>query len=349
MSGETLTTQQVKCIVWDLDDTIWEGILLEGGGNSLRDGIMRVIKELDMRGILQSIASRNDHQQAMERLESFGIAEYFLYPQINFGNKSTSVRAIADELNIGIDSIAFVDDQQFERDEVASLHKEVYCIDAAEIQSIPDMPCMKPRFVTEDSAKRRQMYIEDKKRAAVEERFEGSREEFLSGLNMRFMIRHATEGDLQRAVELTERTNQLNATGRTYNYDELNALRTSANHLLYVCSLEDSYGDYGRIGLALVEKGETLWTIRLLLMSCRVMSRGVGSIMLNFIIRKALDEGKKLQADFVETGRNRMMYVTYRFGGFREIETDGKKSLLHYEEGGPYPGFPDYVEVVHDG
>ena len=348
MMDKTLTTRQVKCVIWDLDDTIWEGILLEGGGNRLRDGVREVIIELDRRGILQSVASRNDFNHAMARLESFGIAEYFLYPQINFGNKSSSVATIAGELNIGIDSLAFVDDQQFEHDEVNSIHKEVCCIDAAEILSIPDMPSMKPRFVTEDSAKRRLMYIEDRKRTTIEERFEGPKEEFLAGLKMRFTIQIATEDDLKRAVELTERTNQLNATGRTYNYDELNVLRTSSDHMLYICSLEDCYGSYGRIGLALVEKGDIVWTIRLLLMSCRVMSRGVGSILLNYIIRNACNNGKTLQADFVDTGRNRIMYVTYRFGGMKEIETDGSYSLLEFKEGGPSPGYPDYVEVVYD-
>ena len=163
MTDKTLTTRQVKCVVWDLDNTIWEGILLEGGANRLREGVLEVIMELDRRGILQSVASRNDFNHAMARLESFGIAGYFLCPQVNFGNKSSSVAAIAGELNVGIDSLAFVDDQQFEQDEVNSVHKEVCCIDAAEIRSIPDMHSMKPRFVTEDSSQRRLMYIEDRK------------------------------------------------------------------------------------------------------------------------------------------------------------------------------------------
>ena len=83
-------------------------------------------------------------------------------------------------------------------------------------------------------------------------------------------------------------------------------------------------------------------------MSCRVMNRGVGSILLNHIIRKAHDVGIVLRADFVETGRNRMMYVTYRFAGMKEISTDGSIIQLELEDRGSYPGFPDYVEVITD-
>lgn len=348
MTNDSASTRKIKCVVWDLDNTLFEGVLLEGEAESLREGVGDVVRELDRRGILQSIASRNIHEQAMERLKELGIEEFFLCPQIHFGAKSDSVKKIAESLNIGINSLAFVDDQPFERDEVASVHPDVLCIDAADVLAIPDMPSMQPRFVTDDSARRRRMYIDDMLRAAEEERFEGPKEEFLSGLNMRFAIRLATEDDLQRAVELTERTNQLNATGRTYNYDELDSLRRSTGHLLYVCSLDDRYGGYGRIGLALVEKGDDAWTIRLLLMSCRVMSRGVGSILLNHIVRKALDAGKKLRADFVETGRNRMMYVTYRFGGMQEIEKNGDHILLERDDSAPNPGFPTYVEVATD-
>lgn len=152
------------------------------------------------------------------------------------------------------------------------------------------------------------------------------------------------DGDLQRAVDLTERTHQLNATGLTFGHDELDALRSSPDHLLLMSSLEDKFGPYGKIGLALVEKGNDVWTLKLLLMSCRVMSRGVGSVMLNHIITEAARAGKRLQAEFVETDRNRMMYVTYKFAGFEEVARDGSWSLLEYQGSG-LAGFPTYLKV----
>jgi len=334
----------IKCLVWDLDETLWEGVLLEGGGKRLRAGAREVVEGLDKRGILQSIASRNDHDHAMENLRRLGMQDYFLYPQIHFGPKSDSLRVIAQKLNIGLNTFAFVDDQPFEREEVGQALPEVLRLDAVEMSAIPDLSRFIPRFVTEDSAMRRKLYMTDQSRAKAEENFSGPTEAFLATLDMHFTIAPVADGDLQRAVDLTERTHQLNATGLTFGHDELDALRSSPDHLLLMSSLEDRFGPYGKIGLCLVEKGEEAWTLKLLLMSCRVMSRGVGSVMLNHVIAEAVRAGKRLRAEFVETDRNRMMYVTYKFAGFEEIARDKAWSLLEYQGSGQV-GFPSYLDV----
>jgi FkbH-like protein len=335
----------LKCLVWDLDNTLWNGVLLEGGGKTLLPGARETIIELDRRGILHSIASRNVHAEAMARLRELGLADYFLYPRIDFGAKSHSIAAIAKALNLGLDTFAFIDDQPFERDEVRDALPEVRVYPAEDVASLPGLADFTPRFVNQDSALRRSMYQADMLRNAEEEHFEGPAEAFLQRLQMRFTISPVADGDLERAVDLTERTNQLNATGLTFDHDELDALRKSPTHLLSISSLEDKYGSYGRIGLSLMEKGEEVWTIRLLLMSCRVMNRGVGGAQLNYLIREALAAGKTLRADFVETARNRMMYVTYKFAGFEEIAEDGNRLTLEYRGTGA-PAFPNYLDVV---
>jgi FkbH-like protein len=338
----------VKCLVWDLDDTLWEGILLEGGAGALRPGVRETVLELDRRGILLSIASRNVAEEALARLEDLGLAAYFLYPQIGFGAKSEALARIAKALNIGLDTFALIDDQPFERDEVQAAHREVRVYREDEVARLPGLPDFTPRFVNQDSALRRAMYQADELRNAEEEAFGGPQESFLRGLNMRFSIGPVEEGDLERAVDLTERTHQLNATGLTFDHDELDALRHSPRHLLHIGSLEDKYGGYGRIGLSLVEKveeGEEYWVIKLLLMSCRVMNRGVGGVQLNHLIRETLSAGKKLRADFVETPWNRTMYVTYKFAGFEEVFSEGPKITLEYK-GTAMPSFPDYLEVA---
>ncbi len=339
--------KSIKCVVWDLDNTVWDGILLEDTSVTLREGVVEILKTLDGRGILQSIASRNDHGTAMEKLQELGISEYFLYPQINWGAKSVSVKNIATALNLGVDTFAFVDDQPMERDEVQFAIPEVRCIDAAELDSILELPEMNPRFITDDSRLRRQMYMADITRKEVEETHQGSPEEFLASLNMHFTIARCKEEDLKRAEELTVRTNQLNATGYTYSYDELEAFRHSSDHDLLIASLDDKYGTYGKIGLVLVERGEGVWTIKLLLMSCRVMSRGVGTVLLNHIIRKAKAAGVSLRAELVATGRNRMMYVTYKFAGFKEIEKKDKLTVLE-NDFSMIQDFPDYMRVTLD-
>ena len=338
----------IKCVVWDLDNTLWDGVLLEGDNVKLREDVKDIIKKFDSRGILLSIASKNDHGIAMEKLKEFGLHEMFLYPQINWNPKSFSIREIAKSINIGLDTIAFIDDQIFEREEVSYSAPDVLCIDARKIDQILDMPEMKPRFITTDSKLRRKMYLNDIRRKKDEEESVGTQEDFLAGLDMTFNISIAKEEDLKRAEELTVRTNQLNATGYTYSYDELNYFRQSKDHKLLIASLDDKYGTYGKIGLALVEQKKDTWTIKLLLMSCRVMSRGVGMIMVNHIMNMAKQKDVRLLAEFVTNERNRMMYVTYKFAGFKEIRKSGEVTILENDLA-RIQSFPDYVKVIING
>lgn len=320
--------RSVKVVVWDLDNTVWDGVLLEGDAVTVRPGVYQTIKELDRRGILQSIASKNDPTLALEKLGTLGIAEYFIYPQIGWNAKSESVKTIATKINVGIDSLAFIDDQSFEREEVAYSHPEVLCLDACEVPDILERSEFVPRFITDESASRRLMYMSDIQRNALEQDFKGPKEEFLATLDLELTIARATEADLQRAEELTRRTHQLNTTGYTYSYDELKAFMSSPDHDLLIASLTDRFGTYGKIGLCLVERSSSYWTIKLLLMSCRVMSRGVGTIVMSYLIGLAKRSCVTLRAEFVRTDRNRLMYVSYRLGNFNTISENGDVLLL---------------------
>ena len=336
--------RKIKCLVWDLDNTLWNGVLPENDQVFLRNGVVDVIKTLDSRGILQSIASKNDYDHAMAKIREFGLTDYFLYPQINWNPKSSSIEAIAKSINIGIDTLAFIDDQPYEREEVNFSLPEVLCIDAADMDKLPDMPEMNPRFITDDSAIRRQMYLSDIRRNEIEEDFLGPQEDFLASLDMAFTISPAKEEDLKRAEELTVRTHQLNTTGYTYSYNELNHFRTSPEHILLVATLDDKYGTYGKIGLTLIECNEEIWEIKLLLMSCRVMSRGVGAIMINYIRNEAKQNCVGLRAEMISNERNRMMYMAYKFAGFKEVEKKGDLTVFENDLTN-IPIFPDYLKV----
>lgn len=344
IGGKLDVKKRIKCVVWDLDDTLWQGVLLENDQVALRDRVVEIVKTLDSRGILQSIASKNDHDTAITRLGDFGLQEYFLYPQINWNSKSSSITAIATSINIGLDVIAFIDDQPFEREEVAFSLPEVLCIDVADLDQLLDMPEMNPRFITKDSQNRRQMYQHDAHRNQDEEQFVGSTEEFLASLKMSLTISTALEEDLRRAEELTLRTNQLNTTGYTMSYDELNHVRQSDRHKLLIASLDDKYGSYGKIGLALVECLADGWTVKLLLMSCRVMSRGIGMVIINHILQLAKEKQVPLYAEFVSNNRNRMMYMTYKFAGFKEVEKRGEVVVFENDLTRIQP-FPAYMQV----
>src|SRR5262245_59020101 len=134
----------VKCVVWDLDNTIWNGVLLEDGEVSLRDGIVEAVTALDGRGILNSIASKNDGERATAKLKELGLYDYFLFPQINWNSKVASIERIAAAINIGLNSIAFIDDDQAELEEVNFSHPEVLCIESARTDQMLSWPQLNP-------------------------------------------------------------------------------------------------------------------------------------------------------------------------------------------------------------
>jgi FkbH-like protein len=337
--------QAVKCVVWDLDGTIWDGTLLEDQEVSLRKDIREIIKTLDSRGIVHSIASKNEYNDAITKLEAFDLYKYFLYPEINWSAKSISITKIQKNLNISTDSIIFIDDEQFEIDEVRSSHPDILCLHAFRYKSLLNLPCLNSKFITEDSKRRRVMYHQTIERTRAEESYKGPKKDFLASLGMKLFISEATEQDLQRAVELTIRTNQLNATGKTYSYEKLRMLMEAENHKLLICELLDKYGSYGKIGLALIELTEYYWCLRLLLMSCRVMSRGVGTVLLSHIMRMAKKAGTKLKADFKHTGRNKMMYITYKFANFKEISSQDGDTVILENDLTRIQEFPPYIDV----
>jgi FkbH-like protein len=340
--------KDIKCVVWDLDDTLWDGILLESKDVILKPGIKDIITIIDSRGILQSIASKNNYDDAKKKLEEFGLFDYFIYPELNWDAKSNSLRRIQENLNIGIDTFMFIDDQPYERDEVSYVHPDITCVDAAEYKKLPDHPRLNPRFLSEDSKRRRLMYIEDMQRKKDEHEYVGPKKEFLLSLNMIFSISEAIEEDLQRAEELTERTNQLNTTGTTYSFEELKKYMHSDGHKLFICELKDKYGSYGKIGLALIEIKEEYWNLKLLLMSCRVMTRGVGTVLLYFIMSEAKKAGKKLMADFKKTDRNRMMFITFKFANFKIVENKGSEVMILENDLSFIQKIPPYINVVYD-
>ncbi|MFN7778631.1 MAG: HAD-IIIC family phosphatase [Betaproteobacteria bacterium] len=335
----------VKCVVWDLDHTLWDGVLSEGDEVRLKPGIVELLQALDARGILNSVASKNTHDDAMRKLQEFGVAGYFLYPQIDWSAKSAGVGRIQQQLNIGLDSILFIDDQPFERDEVAAAHPAVRCVAAEEFSGLLDHPCIRSVRMTEDAGRRRKMYLEDAARKRDEENYSGTPEEFLATLDMRFTISRAREADLLRAEELTLRTNQLNSTGITYSIEDLRGFMHSDTHSLLLCELIDRYGSYGQIGLALVRHAPAHDRLLLLLMSCRTASRGVGSVLLTYLMRQAAAVGKTLQADFLRTERNRQMLVTYQFAGFSAVQRGGNGDILFEHDLKSVPPFPSYIDV----
>lgn len=320
MSAEEPTI--VKCLVWDLDNTLWNGTLVEDDRVEVDDTVREMITDLDSRGILQSIASRNDHDEAWAQLDKLGLAEYFLAPRIHWGPKSQSVREIADEMDFALSTIAFVDDMPAERAEVAHHLPEVRCYSAEQVPTLTRLPEFSPATVTVDARRRREMYQAGLRREQERESFPGADEDFLRSLELEMTIARAQETDISRLEELTRRTSQMNATGVHYSDETLRRLVSDEQHEVLVVSMEDRFGPHGAVGVLLLETHAPAWHIKLLATSCRVVSFGAGSVLLQWLIDAAARAGVHLAADFRRTDRNRMMEVAYRFAGLGEEDCD---------------------------
>lgn len=306
----------VKCLVWDLDNTVWDGTLLEDGEVDLRAGVLATVEELDRRGILQSVSSRNDHDPTWRRLTELGLADYFVAPRIGWGRKSDAVRAIAERLDFALTTIAFIDDQPAERAEVRYHLPEVRCYTAEQVAELVSLAEFSPTTVTVDARRRRSMYQANLRREAAQADFTGPDHDFLRSLELVMRIGRATGEELSRVSELTLRTSQMNATGVHYPDATLRGLLDDAGHEVLVTTLADRFGSHGAVGVLLLRRHPGVWHLKLLATSCRVVSYGAGTAILSWLADQAARAGVHLLADFRPTDRNRMMDIAYRFAGF---------------------------------
>ena len=166
--GAEPAARLAKVVVWDLDETLWTGTLAETGveGVTPRPEALAAINALDERGVLQSIASKNDHAEAMAALERFGLADYFLHPQVAWTPKSGSVARIAKALDLGLNSFVFIDDQAFERAEVEAAHPQIRTLAHTAVEALPAHPWF-DLPVTAESRRRRALYQAEAQRGAA--------------------------------------------------------------------------------------------------------------------------------------------------------------------------------------
>jgi FkbH-like protein len=339
-----------KCVIWDLDNTLWDGILIEDGAENLRlkPGVREILKTLDERGILISAVSKNNHEDGMAALRRFEIADYFLYPQISWNPKSQGVHQVAASLNVGIDSLLFVDDSIFEREEVRRVYPEVAVLDAAEYLTIPDRTdCQAP--VTAESRKRRLLYKEQQVRDVERESFKGDYFAFLRDCHLRLTVRPMTEVNLERVHELTQRTNQMNFSGNRYTRDQLSNLLHDAGMDTYVLDCEDRFGAYGTVGFCTVRRAERLMTD--LMFSCRIQAKRVEHAFVSCILRQYRQlSGEDFFVNYRRTSKNAAPGKVFEDLGFEPLDQfDGVARLVHRKETEiPNDGIVD-VEVAVNG
>ena len=341
--GKAVTAEKpadkVKCVVWDLDNTVWDGTLIETDDPkrlNLKTGVLETIQELDRRGIIQSIASKNDMEVAWPVVEDLGIAEYFLYPQIHWNAKSGSIEQIAKSLNIGIDSLALIDDSIFERQQVKSQLPQVRVYDVSELANLMQLPEFSV-MVTEESKNRRFMYQAEEKRNTMMSQGKQGTVEFLKKCHLTIQLfAPETEEQIMRCYELVVRTNQLNMSGKKYSVEEFKEVLYRPNHKNFAFSCHDDFGEYGIVGFGqyYIEQEKLVFTE--FAMSCRVAGKYVESALFTSLLQ--IENCKIGKFEILITKKNSLLRNTLKEIGFLvEEETQSyirfvfQTGLLHSE------------------
>jgi FkbH-like protein len=313
---------RVKCVVWDLDGTLWDEIAVESPTDELptpRPGMLAAVDALAAHGVLSSIASRSA-PAVLDRLAAGRpeVRERFLAPQVSWQDKSESLRAIAKELGIAVEALLLVDDSPYERAEVEALLPGVRTLDPAEVPAL--LAAFEGREQTPESRARVHRYRTEETRRAEAERFEGTREEFLRWCGMRLTVGAATPEEIPRALELAARTHRLNSSGLTP--DRLRELAGSPGHGLFTAAMTDRFGDYGVIGAALVDgTAPAVRSVPLLALSCRVAGRGAAAAFLFRLMERSRAAGaEEFRVTLRPTDANLEMRILLRQAGLRRTD-----------------------------
>lgn len=342
---------KVKCVAWDLDNTVWTGTLIEDGPEALtlRPEVVETIRQLDDRGILNTIVSKNDMRQAWAKIAQLGLNEYFVQPAINWGTKSANLRAVAEALNIGVDTFALIDDSPFERGEVQSELPQVRVFAETEI----DRLLSRPEFdvpITEETRQRRLSYQSEETRQTIAASFGDNYDEFLKSCEIRMVVFHPESREHQdRALELVQRSNQLNLSTRRYSREEFDSLLHDAAKLTLVWSCGDRYGNYGTVGFLSVSMAEDPPVLTDLVISCRVAKKKVENALFQWLGDALAERGvATLRARYVPTPRNHVLLDSLDSVGFVPLsELDGT-TVLELRLGRDVPG-GTVVQVDADG
>ncbi|MDX3532518.1 HAD-IIIC family phosphatase [Streptomyces sp. ID05-39B] len=314
---------RIKCVVWDLDGTLWDEIAVETPTDELpvpRPEMLAAIDALAARGVLSSLASRSA-PAVLDRMDAVpGLRERFLAPQVSWQDKSESLRRIAKDLGIAVEALLLVDDSPYERAEVEALLPGVRTLDPGEVPAL--LAAFEDREVTPESRERVRRYRTEETRRAEGERFQGTREEFLRWCDMRLTVGPAADEEVARALELAARTHRLNSSGLTP--DRLRALAAADGHELCTARMSDRFGEYGIIGAALVDRtAPGSWSVPLLALSCRVAGRGAAAAFLFWLMERARESGaERFLVTLRPTDANLEMRILLRQAGLRRTEAD---------------------------
>ncbi len=357
-----------KCLVLDLDNTVWGGVIGDDGleGIALGQGsplgeaytaFQEYVRELSRRGVILAVCSKNDEANALEPFEKHpdmvlkrgDIASFVA----NWSNKADNIRAIAQELNIGLDALCFIDDNPFERNLV---RQELPMVAVPEVSDDPtgyptalsDAGYFEGLAVTEEDRERTSQYQGNKARDALKAAVTDL-PSYLRGLEMELVWKRFDRIGLQRIVQLINKSNQFNLTTRRYTDEDIVAVMADPDAFGLQLRLTDRFGDNGIIAIIIgrLQDNKDL-QIDTWLMSCRVLGRQVEPTTLNLIAQEAAKLGaRRLVGDYIPTKKNAMVKDHYARIGFTVMETDpagGNRSVLDLATFAPAETFIHVIE-----
>ncbi len=338
-----LALNRKKCLVLDLDNTLWGGVLGEDGIDGIKLGgdypgkafsyWQRSLLELAHNGVILTVCSKNNEADVLEAWEKNPAMvlkrEHFSAMRINWRDKATNLRELADELNISLDSMVFLDDNPAERELVKQLLPEVEVPDFP-VKPYELMPFYKELVekyfriysITSEDRSKAEQYRANAQRNAEQARFVDL-ESYLYSLDMQLDIMPADEHNMPRIAQMTQKTNQFNLTTRRYAEAELQQ-HLDAGWRIYCMSMSDRFGDNGITGTIFVEPvNDTTVNIDTLLLSCRILGKGIEEAFVKTVFNLLrLDGYRKITADYIPTAKNGQTADFYDRMGMTCVATD---------------------------
>jgi FkbH-like protein len=335
-----------KCLVLDLDNTCWGGVIGDDGLGNIHIGtetavaesytvFQKYVKELKDRGISLAVCSKNELENAKEGFthpESILKLGDFTSFKANWSSKDQNILNIAREINIGLDSLVFIDDNPVERDIVLSQVPSVSVPNVGSdvvdfIKHIDRNGYFEPVSLSDEDVNRNQYYEGNKKRANEQARFQ-SYEEFLVSLEMTAELKSFSSIYLDRITQLTNKTNQFNLTTRRYTIAQIEKVTLSDDYIKLYGKLTDKYGDNGLVSISVGKIKNKACHIDLWLMSCRVLNRNMEFAMLDEFVNKCKEKGvSEIKGYYYKTSKNNIVSNLYEKLGFALVKRSNEDTI----------------------
>jgi FkbH-like protein len=337
----TIFGQTKKLVVLDLDDTLWGGIVGDVGWEQLRLGghdpigeafvdFQKFLLTLKKRGILLAVVSKNEHLVAVEAMrrhpEMVLRLDDFVSLKINWNDKAQNIVEMLTELNLGAPSVVFLDDNPFERSRVREALPEILVPDLPEnklhyARFVASLSCFDMLNVSAEDRQRSQMYIAEQKRNELKRTTTLSPDEWLGSLNIRIQITQLLAEDFPRALQLLNKTNQMNLATRRFTESELTAWTKLASNRLWTIRVKDKFGDLGLVGVVGIAIDGTVARITDFVLSCRAFSRHVERIMLRLAADAAKSSGcLSVVARYEPTSKNKPCLEFFKRSGCMVVD-----------------------------